>query len=570
MPIGRRPSLVAREDDGLQYFDRLTETEDAAELLSRFEKYHPLPPTTQASGFTTTHAEKYILTARALGIHKLLDGDGDGDDDNDDDVTEPRRRALERRFHVGVTAVASFHLTVRNIERISDEWGTDAWFRLRDAGVVLPVLAPPKRVYEKLATIAQHLTLGQFAQRFQDAWPQLIRGRRLEGQPERAVQYEDLRLFYEEHIVPGLYHTPESSADTPSRDDEPPPGEASPRAVEVARGAPVDARLEEPRVSHSPAPSFARSPTPPPTPTPTAPRQTDLDDISITGFDVDDTGTIHGDTGVAGAEQDIAMVSTRGASATGAQQPKAAHTTQDAAKDAAKGPVEDAAKDPTPPPKEQAPLKDVSIDTLRKTMSGRFPTMLSLFDHSSHAEATARQALHRAAQGAADAHQAFVQTKQDIVHQLPPNGPWRNKHGFTVTSTTLTAGKQELDEEVALVEALQAVSSKHSAAARRLGTDHSNLLAKKRKANEDVGEAIVLLGDAEEVRKGAKRVRAEARRELVEIEGAVDATMAFAVRWYAGIAKAREEDDGGGGERGESSADEEDEDTNELGNGDGE
>lgn len=190
MPIGRRPSLVARDDEGLEHFQRLTETEDARELVLRFEQYHPLPPATQAAGLTSLQAERYILTALALGIRQLP-------------VEEEHRLAFEKRFEVGDAAFSSFHLTVRSIERIGEQWGPDAWFRLRDEGVLLPVLAPTKRVYEKLATIAQHLTLTEFARQFRDAWPALIRGRRLEHQADRAIQHEDLRLFYERHIVPG-------------------------------------------------------------------------------------------------------------------------------------------------------------------------------------------------------------------------------------------------------------------------------------------------------------------------------------------------------------------------------
>jgi hypothetical protein len=189
MSIGRCPSLVVRDtdDDGLQRLAYLVENEDPTELVLRFERHHPLSPAEQASGITSKHAESYILTARALGINRLYS-------------EEHGAAAARKRFLIPAPEFASFGLMSKTIDRIQTNWSPDFWFRLRHLGVYLPVLSPQKNIYEKLAVVAQHLQLSDFATLFKDAWPALISGRRYEHQRNRAIQFEDLRLFYIRHI----------------------------------------------------------------------------------------------------------------------------------------------------------------------------------------------------------------------------------------------------------------------------------------------------------------------------------------------------------------------------------
>lgn len=203
--------------------------------------------------------------------------------------------------------------------------------------------------------------------------------------------------------------------------------------------------------------------------------------------------------------------------------------------------------------------KDVSTEKLTETILSTFPEVITILKQAQGQEDEAREQFRSAAKNEAETKEAYVATKESIGRRLPSEGPWRKQEDVSVTRETLEAGRKDIEEEIALCEALQAVTSRHSAAARRLGTDHSTLLVKKRKANDDVNEAMTQLEDADETRKAAKRARKASRKELEATKKAIDASVAYTNRWYASIKAARAQDDAEESSGGEESSEEDEE-----------
>jgi hypothetical protein len=190
-----------------------------------------------------------------------------------------------------------------------------------------------------------------------------------------------------------------------------------------------------------------------------------------------------------------------------------------------------------------APSNKASTEVLRQRVATLWPNVLAVFDHSRNVERRARQQLNEDQGQLSHSDIAYAQTKQRISAMIPVQGPWQKQGHVRVTAKTLANGKRLIEEEIAYYKELQAMAPRHGNVVQRLGTDRSDELVKKRKANEDIGTAIAQLGHAHGHRKKMKMACRQSKADLATSKDTVDALSEYVAGWYEEIQEARKGDE---------------------------